>query len=106
MLAPVAVFVLTANDIAHFVQHVPHFLDFAAQLMDFAIPLVSGMSFMLAVGAPFYFLGNVVQARGIYVLHGSPQVVHAFVAVRFALVTIPFVMTAFTFAMEVFHFLS
>ena len=33
--------------------------------MDFAITLVSGMSFMFAVGAPFYFLGNVVQARGI-----------------------------------------
>lgn len=76
--------------------------------MDFAIPLVSGMSFMFAVGSPFYFLGNVVQARGMQVLHGSPQVVYAFVAIAvpFALLAIPFVMTAFTFAMEVFHFLS
>ena len=65
LLAPIAVFELIANDFAHFAHHLPHLLDFAAQLMDFAITLVSGMSFMFAVGAPFYFLGNVVQARGI-----------------------------------------
>ena len=117
MLAPVAFFVLPADDIAHFAHHVPQFLDFVAQLIHFAASVVAAFlavasvisvvvaTAVVAMGPSLHFLGEVMHAGGMEMFDGYHQVLLTFFHVAMTLMTLTFAVTTFPLVMVMLHFL-